>query len=54
MLNANITYVNGLQFVGAASSGHAIVMGGDPSVGGQNTGPRPMEMRKSEELHGRN
>ncbi len=54
MLNAKITYVNGLQFVGAASSGHAIVMDGDPSVGGQNTGSRPMEMRKAEELHGRN
>ena len=41
---AKITYTNGLQFVGEASSGHAIVMDGDPGVGGHNTGLRPMEL----------
>lgn len=46
MLNAKIIYVNGLQFVGAVSSGHAIVMDGDPSVGGQNTGPRPRDLQR--------
>ena len=44
MLDAKITYIKGLQFVGDSSSGHAIVMDGDPSVGGHNTGPRPMEL----------
>ncbi len=44
MLNAKVTYTNGLQFVGEASSGHAIVMDGDPKVGGHSTGLRPMEL----------
>lgn len=44
MLDAKITYIKGLQFIGDSSSGHAIVMDGDPSVGGHNTGPRPMEL----------
>jgi putative redox protein len=30
--------------VGESSSGHAIVMDGDPKVGGHNTGLRPMEL----------
>lgn len=44
MLHAKVTYTHGLQFVGEASSGHAIVMDGDPEVGGNNTGLRPMEL----------
>lgn len=44
MLYAKVNYTNGLQFVGEASSGHAIVMDGDPAVGGRNTGLRPMEL----------
>ncbi|MEW6002097.1 MAG: OsmC family protein [Nitrospirota bacterium] len=44
MLQAKVTYVKGLQFVGEASSGHAIIMDGDPEVGGNNTGLRPMEL----------
>lgn len=44
MLKAKIHYVEGLQFVGTSSSGHALVMDGDPAVGGQNSGPRPMEL----------
>jgi putative redox protein len=44
MLKAKVTFVDGLQFVGEATSKHAIVMDGDPSVGGHNTGPRPMEL----------
>jgi len=44
MLNAKVIYTHGLQFVGEASSGHAIVMDGDPAVGGNNTGLRPMEL----------
>lgn len=44
MTNAKVTYVQGLQFVGKASSGHAIVMDSDPEVGGHDTGLRPMEL----------
>ncbi len=44
MSQAKVTYIEGLQFVGEASSGHAIVMDGDPEVGGHNTGLRPMEL----------
>lgn len=44
MKTAKVTYVQGLQFVGEASSGHAIVMDSDPEVGGHNTGPKPMEL----------
>ena len=44
MPKAKITYVNGMQFVGEAGSGHAIVMDGTPEAGGKNTGLRPMEL----------
>ncbi|NCO84012.1 MAG: osmotically inducible protein OsmC [Nitrospirae bacterium CG_4_10_14_3_um_filter_44_29] len=44
MLEAKVTYVDGLQFVGEAASGHAIVMDGDGESGGRNTGARPMEL----------
>jgi len=40
MTNAKVTFVQGLQFVGEASSGHAIVMDSDPA----NSGLRPMEL----------
>ena len=44
MLEAKVTYINGLQFVGEASSGHAMVMDGETSVGGRNTAVRPTEL----------
>lgn len=44
MSEAKVTYVDGLQFVAEATSGHAIVMDGDIEVGGKDTGSRPMEM----------
>jgi putative redox protein len=44
MSQAKVIFTRGLQFVGEASSGHAIVMDGDPAVGGNNTGLRPMEL----------
>ena len=43
MKSAKISYIQGLQFVGTASSGHAIVMDGAPGVGGNDTAPRPIE-----------
>jgi putative redox protein len=44
MLTAKVTYVKGMQFVGDTESGHALVMDAEPSDGGKNTGPRPMEL----------
>lgn len=44
MLEAKVKYVDGLQFVGEATSGHAIVMDGDPKFGGRDTGIRPTEL----------
>jgi putative redox protein len=44
MVEAKVTYVQDMQFVGNASSGHAVVMDSDSSTGGHNTGPRPMEL----------
>jgi len=44
MPKAKVKYTDGLQFVGEADSGHAIIMDGDAEVGGKNTGMRPMEL----------
>jgi putative redox protein len=41
---AQVTWVEGMQFVGEADSGHAIVLDSRESVGGRNTGARPMEL----------
>jgi putative redox protein len=45
MPKAKILYTGeGLQFVGRADSGPAIVMDADAEVGGHNSGARPMEL----------
>lgn len=44
MMEARVKYIGGLQFVGEASSGHALVMDGDPEFGGRNTAVRPTEL----------
>lgn len=44
MIEAMVRYVDGLQFVGEASSGHAIIIDGDTVIGGKNTGLRPAEL----------
>jgi len=41
---AQVTWVEGMQFVAEAGSGHAIVLDGAPSVGGRDTGARPLEL----------
>ncbi len=43
-MEAKVKYIDGLQFVGEASSGHAIVMDGDKKFGGADTGLRPTEL----------
>ena len=44
MPKAKVKFTDGMQFVGEADSGHAIVMDGDLEVGGNDTGLRPMEL----------
>lgn len=44
MIEAQVTWVEGMQFVGVPSSGHSLVMDAAPEVGGKDTGPRPMEL----------
>jgi putative redox protein len=41
---AQVTWVEGMQFVGEAGSGHGIVLDGKESAGGRNSGTRPMEL----------
>ena len=35
---------DGMAFLAQTGSGHAVLMDGAPEAGGQNRGPRPMEM----------
>ncbi len=44
MVTANIKFTGGMQFVASSDSGHAVVMDADATVGGNNTGSRPMEL----------
>jgi len=44
MSKARINYTSGLQFVGEADSGHAVIMDGEEKFGGRNSGARPMEL----------
>lgn len=44
MIKAKVKHIDGLQFVGVADSGHAVVMDGSPKYGGSDSGPRPMEL----------
>ena len=43
-MKANITWQEGVSFLGQAGSGHSVLMDGAPEAGGKNLGPRPMEM----------
>ncbi|QWR77678.1 OsmC family protein [Candidatus Magnetomonas plexicatena] len=43
-MEAKLTYVSGMKFVGEASSGHAIVVDGDHEHGGNDSGLRPSEL----------
>lgn len=44
IMKARVIHVKGLQFVGQSETGHAIVMDGNREFGGEDTGPRPMEL----------
>ena len=41
---ANVTFLGGLAFEGQATSGHKVRMDASPEVGGEDSGPRPMEL----------
>ncbi len=43
-MKAKVKLTDGMQFVGYADSHHAVVMDSGPSVGGEDTGSRPMEL----------
>lgn len=43
-MKASISWGGNAKFVGEAGSGHSITMDGPPDHGGENLGPRPMEM----------
>ena len=42
-MQAKVTWLNDVTFVGESGSGHALVMDGSPDAGGRNIGIRPME-----------
>src|SRR5512146_1516964 len=44
MSTASISWVDGMQFVSVSGTGHAVVMDSSAEGGGQNSGPRPMEI----------
>ena len=44
MTNANITWVEGMQFIARGDSGHAIVIDAKAEDGGFGSGPGPMEV----------
>ncbi len=44
MGRAKIKLIEGMRFTGSADSGHEVVMDANASVGGGNTGSRPMEL----------
>ncbi|MEW6568359.1 MAG: OsmC family protein [Chloroflexota bacterium] len=43
-MKATVTWDHGLTFVGSADSGFTVTLGGDPGVGGEGDGFRPMEL----------
>ena len=43
-MKATVSWGQNAKFIGESGSGHSIVMDGPPDHGGQNQGPRPMEM----------
>ncbi|MCA1770125.1 MAG: OsmC family protein [Halomonas sp.] len=43
-MKATVKWTDGRQFVAESGSGHSVVIDGPPDHGGQNTGPRPMEL----------
>ena len=43
-MQARVKWAGAARFDGVSESGHTVVMDGAPEYGGENQGPRPMEM----------
>ena len=43
-MRATVRWEGAARFAGIADSGHRVLMDGPPEGGGENQGPRPMEM----------
>ncbi|MBL0010984.1 MAG: OsmC family protein [Nitrosomonas sp.] len=43
-MKTRIKWKGNVSFLGESGSGHSVLMDGAPEAGGQNLGPRPMEM----------
>lgn len=43
-MQVEIRWGGNAKFIGSSGSGHTVVMDGPPDHGGENQGPRPMEM----------
>lgn len=43
-MKSTIRWSGAASFTGETGSGHSVVMDGPPDLGGENKGPRPMEM----------
>jgi len=43
-MKAMVKWAGKASFEGITESGHTVVMDGSPAIGGENRGPRPMEM----------
>ncbi|QNM99006.1 OsmC family protein [Chitinimonas koreensis] len=43
-MRARIKWIENVSFLAQSESGHSVLLDGAPAAGGQNLGPRPMEM----------
>jgi len=43
-MKATIRWAGKASFEGISESGHTLIMDGSPEIGGENRGPRPMEL----------
>ncbi|HJW81312.1 MAG TPA: OsmC family protein [Acidiferrobacterales bacterium] len=43
-MKATIRWAGKASFEGKSESGHTVIMDGSPEIGGENRGPRPMEL----------
>jgi len=43
-MKASVKWAGKASFEGRSDSGHTVIMDGSPEIGGENRGPRPMEM----------
>ena len=44
IMKATVSWDEGVSFIAESETGHRVTMDGPPDLGGQNKGPRPMEM----------